>query len=114
MEGERRKRKVEEEKEEENEDEKMENFFALIKSSRVVRERMAAAENRGKAAGDLRPPAAAAWNPTFRLEDFLEPAAEKAEAGPSFAEGDKQEIAGTDDGEKAIGDDKGLDLNLSL
>ncbi|KAK4427575.1 hypothetical protein Salat_1526400 [Sesamum alatum] len=101
--------------EEEIEEEQIEKFFALIKSTREVRERMATAgETREKAAADRpQPPggaAAAVWNPTFRLEDFMEappPTTVKAaEAGPS-TDGGKQESD-----EKS--GDKGLDLNLSL
>ncbi|KAI3445456.1 hypothetical protein Pfo_002121, partial [Paulownia fortunei] len=120
MDGEKKKRKMVDADQEENEEEKMEKFFALIKSTREVRERMVTAgENKEKVGGD-KPQAAAtaamamgAWNPTFRLEDFMEapppvppPATEKAaEAGPS-TEGEKQESD-----EKS---EKELDLNLSL
>ncbi|KAL2254208.1 UNVERIFIED_CONTAM: hypothetical protein Sindi_0215500 [Sesamum indicum] len=103
--------------EEENEEEQIEKFFALIKSTREVRERMATAgETKEKAAADRPQPAggaAAVWNPTFRLEDFMEaapppspPMEKAAEAGPS-TDGGKQESD-----EKS--GDKGLDLNLSL
>ncbi|CAI9101345.1 OLC1v1038646C1 [Oldenlandia corymbosa var. corymbosa] len=69
--------------EEENEDEKMEKFFALIRSTRDVKERlsnMAAARpttatgnhNVDRSKGKPPPPPVAVWYPTFQPEDFME------------------------------------------
>ncbi|KAL7119909.1 hypothetical protein ACP275_02G090500 [Erythranthe tilingii] len=88
----------------------MEKFFALIKSTRELRERMVAGKE--KAAGYKPQPAAEPWNPTFRLEDFVDvppppPMEIAAETGPSTTVREKQE---SDEGNG----NNGLDLNLSL
>ncbi|XP_051135840.1 protein NIM1-INTERACTING 3 [Andrographis paniculata] len=100
--GDRRKRKI---TEEDSDEEKMERFFALVKSTRELRERM----NFGikEKASENKPPAAAVWNPTFKPEDFADPP-EKTVEKPAAAEGGKR----GSDGEK--GGDEELDLNLSL
>ncbi|KAG8369042.1 hypothetical protein BUALT_Bualt15G0109200 [Buddleja alternifolia] len=111
MDGDKKKRKILEfDCQEENEEEKMEKFFALIKSTREVRQQMVVAgQNKEIAAGD-KPQSAAAWNPTFTPEDFMEgppsPPTAVAVPGPSTEE-EKQE-SGDKNGEE------GLDLNLSL
>ncbi|KAF3455376.1 hypothetical protein FNV43_RR05827 [Rhamnella rubrinervis] len=83
MEAGRRKRKManEEEKEDENEDEKMEKFFALIESTREVRDLLKRSncnngngseeKQRKKVDDDQKDKATGAWNPTFQPEDFL-------------------------------------------
>ncbi|XP_057792241.1 protein NEGATIVE REGULATOR OF RESISTANCE-like [Salvia miltiorrhiza] len=109
MDGEKKKRKMDESgAHDEAEEEKMEKFFALIKSTREVRERLVGApENRERAAADKRQPPP--WNPTFVLEDFVEtpsapaPAPEVEKEGTS-AEGEKPEKS----------DEKGFDLDLNL
>ncbi|GFP80378.1 hypothetical protein PHJA_000181200 [Phtheirospermum japonicum] len=64
-------------------------------------------DNKSKAAGD-KPQAAAAgaWNPTFKLEDFMPPAEKADQAEPS-----NKQLLSDDSDDKG---DKGLDLNLSL
>ena len=122
MEGERKKRKmVEEEGEEENEEEKMEKFFALIRSTREVRDLLMrnganSTEKEGKKVEKDKE--IMVWNPMFQPEDFIEededndkskntPGA-KSQAGPS----NKEEKDKEEDKEGRVGD--GLDLNLSL
>lgn len=106
MDVEKKKRKMEEAAADEEED-KMEKFFALIKSTREVRERLVAApESRERAAAEKRP-----WNPTFVLEDFVEasPPPPEVEKEGTSAEGQKQESV-EKSGKKGLD----LDLNLSL
>ncbi|KAH6772575.1 hypothetical protein C2S52_004622 [Perilla frutescens var. hirtella] len=106
MDGEKKKRKMEET--EEDEEEKMEKFFALIKSTREVRERLVtAAENKERPAADKKESTPPPWNPTFMLEDFVEAAPPVVEKAGTSNEGEKQV-----GGEKRGGLD--LDLNLSL
>ncbi|KAL8527760.1 hypothetical protein ACS0TY_005560 [Phlomoides rotata] len=103
---------------EDNEEEEMNKFFALIKSTREVRNQLvgASSDNREKLVNDNKPPAATElWKPTFRLEDFLEapslpPPPETNKANPSM-EVEKQEGGA---GEKREEDKGILDLNLSL
>ncbi|KAL7157602.1 hypothetical protein ABFS83_02G088000 [Erythranthe nasuta] len=107
MDGDKKKRKREDDDDEENEEDKMEKFFALIKSTRELRERIVAGKE--KTTGDKPQPAAEPWNPTFRLEDFVDvpPPQIAAETGPSTTVRKKQE---SDEGNG----NKELDLNLSL
>lgn len=67
MEGERRKRKLE--SEEENEEQKMEKFFALIKSTKDVRD-LLSKEKIDKKADDEK--AKGIWTPMFQPEDFID------------------------------------------
>ncbi|KAG6646799.1 hypothetical protein CIPAW_07G033600 [Carya illinoinensis] len=79
MEGERKKRKMDneevgEEEEEEDEENKIEKFFALIKSTRDLRDRLSGV-NEPKDKEEKRPvekeiKTTAVWNPKFQLEDF--------------------------------------------
>ncbi|KAG4909926.1 hypothetical protein AAZX31_20G083900 [Glycine max] len=62
MEGERRKRRME--REEESEEQQMEKFFALIKSTKDVRDRLSKQKEEEKAKGG--------WKPTFQPEDFMD------------------------------------------
>ncbi|OIV91082.1 hypothetical protein TanjilG_17042 [Lupinus angustifolius] len=62
MEAERRKRKIE--NEEESEEKQMEMFFALVKSTKDVRDRLSKRKEEEKAKG--------VWNPTFIAEDFID------------------------------------------
>lgn len=111
MDGEKKKRKMEEAEDEE----KIEKFFALIKSTREVRERLVAApEARETPAAGKPQSAPAPWNPTFVLEDFVEappqpPPPPEAEQAGTSREGEKQE-SGEGSGNKGLE----LDLNLSL
>ncbi|XP_030551731.1 NRR repressor homolog 1-like [Rhodamnia argentea] len=84
MDGDRKKRKIDTEPvaEEESEEEKMEKFFALIQSTREVRDHLRGSgvsssegteksrEDRRKAEEDQPRPKEPAWNPAFRPEDF--------------------------------------------
>lgn len=97
--------------EDENEEEKIEKFFALIKSTREVQERLVEARET-PAAGKPQSSAPAPWNPTFVLEDFVEapsPPPPEAEKASTSTEGEKQE-SGEGSGNKGLD----LDLNLSL
>ncbi|CAL0311192.1 unnamed protein product [Lupinus luteus] len=67
MEGERRKRKIE--NEEENEEENMEKFFALIKSTKDVRD-VLYKEKIDKKVDDEK--AKGTWIPKFQVEDFID------------------------------------------
>ncbi|OIW13467.1 hypothetical protein TanjilG_22258 [Lupinus angustifolius] len=67
MEGERRKRKIE--NEEENEQENMEKFFALIKSTKDVRD-LLYKEKIDKKVDDEK--AKGTWIPKFQVEDFID------------------------------------------
>ncbi|KAL1535012.1 protein NIM1-INTERACTING 1-like [Salvia divinorum] len=97
MNGEKKKRKMEE-NEDEDEEVKMEKFFALIKSSREVREQLAGASvKKERATADN--PQSTPWNPTFVLEDFVE-----VEKESTSKEGEKRES----------GEKKGLELDLNL
>lgn len=81
MDGGRKKRKTEDaEVEEDNEEEKMEEFYALIRSTRDIREwmfmssvdRLRLEENQKKKADHDQNKPIAVWNPTFEPEDFRE------------------------------------------
>ena len=70
MEGERRKRKLQ--NEEENEDEKMERFYALIRSTKGVRDRLSKEKETNKLEQDRLQGNTSVWNPKFQPEDFLD------------------------------------------
>lgn len=111
MEGERKKRKME--YEEEDEDEQIEKFFALIKSTRQLRDLLRGSSNGPKEKRDQKKKeegqekaAGGAWNPAFQPEDFLDQSAGHG-AGPSKIQEEEEEKK----------EDKGgvsLDLKLSL
>ena len=124
MEGERKKRKMENEGGEEDEEEKMEKFFALIRSTREVRNRLMRTganlieKEEGKKVEKDK--ALLVWNPTFQPEDFIDeedndkskssnPGA-TTPAGPS----NKKEEKDHEEEDKEGGGDDGLDLKLSL
>ncbi|XP_027367550.1 protein NIM1-INTERACTING 3 [Abrus precatorius] len=126
MEGERRKRKIE--KEEESEEVQMEKFFALIKSTKDVRDRLCKEKEEEKAKG--------VWKPTFQPEDFIDdedlvrinimpaPAPATEATGPSGKETkdgvdkDSAEASAAapldENGSKNKACDDDLDLTLSL
>ncbi|KAK6911686.1 NPR1/NH1-interacting protein [Dillenia turbinata] len=117
MDGERKKRKVERE---ENEEERMEKFFALIRSTKEVRDRLLGEgselkekEKKEAAEGEKQ---RAVWNPTFRPEDFMENPPQHQTGGPSKQEESPADQPGTSKQNEAKEDDVGkeLDLNLSL
>ncbi|KAK7344296.1 hypothetical protein VNO77_13739 [Canavalia gladiata] len=111
MEGERRKRKIE--KEEESEEQQMEKFFALIKSTKDVRDRLSKEKEEEKAKS--------VWKPMFQPEDFIDdeelvrinvlhpPAA--GPSGKDTVEKESAEAAQNGNKKKARDD---LDLTLSL
>ncbi|GMJ11156.1 hypothetical protein HRI_004784800 [Hibiscus trionum] len=130
----RRKRKMgnEEEKDDEDDDEekKVEKFFALIRSTREVRDRLrnvavpnGSKEEEYRKKKEEEEKAAAAdcggrWNPTFQPEDFMENSVSGSknhlalnDAGPSSEIKHGPEKEGKDGGGEGGG---GLDLNLSL
>ncbi|KAK8620197.1 hypothetical protein V6N13_066679 [Hibiscus sabdariffa] len=111
----------EERDDEEDEEEKVEKFFALIRSTREVRDRLrnvgvpnvSKEEEKVSAAGG-----GGRWNPTFRPEDFVEDSASGSknplvlnDAGPSSKAKHGPEKESKDGGGGGGG---GLDLNLSL
>ncbi|XP_062144983.1 uncharacterized protein LOC133852273 [Alnus glutinosa] len=126
MAGERKKRKMEsEEGQEEDEDDerKMEMFFALIRSTRDVRDRLkekSSSEDHVKKVE--KDHLKAIWNPTFRPEDFMQqdhdkskmmsPPGREPQPGPSKPEKEEEE----EDDHKEVGGNpgNGIDLNLSL
>ena len=95
MEGERRKRKLE--SEEENEEQKMEKFFALIKSTKDVRDLLFNKEKTDKKVDEEGLKGKATWTPTFQPEDFIDygefgrsnVSTPHADAGPSEKEEQK-------------------------
>ncbi|KAJ9180367.1 hypothetical protein P3X46_008625 [Hevea brasiliensis] len=119
MESDTRKRKIEnveeqekgkEEQELEEDDEvKMEKFFALIRSSRDL---MRKDPNESKEKEEKKPEAAAAWNPSFQPEDFIQDIFKDSQTdpGPSKTAEDEQEKQKKEEEEG----DNGLDLDLSL
>ncbi|CAA2997844.1 NIM1-INTERACTING 1-like [Olea europaea subsp. europaea] len=122
MDGERKKRKMENM---ENDDEKMESFFALIKSTRDIRQSMMKGRDQSnkkdsvKPIDDKPPPSpVVAWNPSFQPEDFMDdpqkmPLNHTAQlpAGSS-SKREKEEEPRDEDQGREMG--MGLDLNLSL
>lgn len=84
MEGERRKRKKEkiEIVEDEEEEEKMNKFYALIRSTRELREHLITTTSAvaGEQIQNPIAPAATArvWNPAFQPEDFVDPCHNRA------------------------------------
>ncbi|XP_075489034.1 uncharacterized protein LOC142527924 [Primulina tabacum] len=121
--GDKKKRKMEENiniisyaNEEENEEEKMEKFFALLKSSRELKERLAIrnSQSHSKKSDNEKAAAAAAsaWNPAFLFEDF-EPSPPTPQAGNECAEAQKAGPSSKTKDEDKNGDEV-LDLNLSL
>ncbi|WRX24894.1 NPR1/NH1-interacting protein - like 4 [Theobroma cacao] len=122
MESGRKKRKMgnqeEEEDDEEEEEEKVEKFFALIRSTREMRDRLRNVPNGSKEEEERKKQeekqVAAVWNPKFQPEDFMEDSKPKNllavnEAGPSS---NREQEQGQDT--KEGGEDGGLDLKLSL
>ncbi|CAI9764565.1 unnamed protein product [Fraxinus pennsylvanica] len=70
--------------EEDDEEQKMELFFALVKSTREVREKLMKGEHKGihKENEDKPPPPPpVVWNPCFRPEDFMEDVVQLKAAG---------------------------------
>ncbi|XP_073311868.1 uncharacterized protein [Primulina huaijiensis] len=101
--------------EEENEEE-MEKFFALLKSSRELKERLAIrnSQSHSKKSDNEKAAAAAAsaWNPAFLFEDFA-PSPPTPQAGNESAEAQKAGPSSKTKDEDKNGDEE-LDLNLSL
>ncbi|PKI44541.1 protein NIM1-INTERACTING 1 [Punica granatum] len=114
MEGDGRKRKVEDE--EESEEEKMEKFFALIRSTREMRDRLRGGtseperENKEGKAGLV-------WKPTFEPGDFVDDDKSKSKSikAPAAAEPEGPSESRKDQEEDKTGtNSRGFDLNLSL
>ncbi|KAL2491182.1 NPR1/NH1-interacting protein [Abeliophyllum distichum] len=120
------------EDEENDEEKKMELFFALIKSTRQVHEKLMKRDQKGiEKPNEYKPPVAAVWNPCFRPEDFMEDAVQPTAAvgcsgtstpltpptAPCERE-DKESKSLMEEeqppAEPSKGRDSGLDLNLSL
>ncbi|XP_048324834.1 uncharacterized protein LOC125421095 [Ziziphus jujuba] len=139
--GERRKRKMNsQEEEEDDEDEKMEKFFALIKSTREVRELLRNTNSNESKQEQIQErkfdivlgqKPTGIWNPSFQPEDFLGdidnynnyinniPAGGGVgtEAGPSKREDHDQEDNNKrvdEEKDNKEGNDLELDLKLSL
>ena len=125
MESGRKKRKMgneEEEKDDDNEEEEEEEeekFFALIRSTREMRDRLRNVPNGSKEEEEKKKQeeksVAAVWNPTFQPEDFMEDSKSKNplvvnDAGPSS---NREQEQGKET-EEGGGEDSGLDLKLSL
>ncbi|XAR52729.1 hypothetical protein NMG60_11020942 [Bertholletia excelsa] len=124
MEGESRKRKMGEE-EEESEEEKMQKFFALIRSTRDLRDRLVGSgaeksrDGEKKKDGEEKP--VEVWNPSFRPEDFMEGGnhSKSKDQPTSLAGPSKRDDKSRDEEEDREGGGgnrggDGLDLNLSL
>ncbi|GAA0175575.1 hypothetical protein LIER_28720 [Lithospermum erythrorhizon] len=132
--GDRKKRKVEFEqdtKQEKNDDQEVEEFFALIRSNREIRERMnmmnasssavkrVNIEQQNKVVNDNVPVAVAVeetpWKPTFRPEDFMEDGPSTSNQNVVFVLGEeslKKEENKED--EKKDDDDGGVHVGLNL
>ncbi|KAM7481829.1 hypothetical protein LguiB_006412 [Lonicera macranthoides] len=122
----------EEEEEEEEEEEKMEKFFALIRSTRKVRELIMRASDKFDVNREKKLAPAGAWRPVFRPEDFMEDDGPALviddQEGPSRREGENKgkEEENKEEDEESEGegekgkekddddDDDGLNLKLSL
>ncbi|KAJ4828307.1 hypothetical protein Tsubulata_007833 [Turnera subulata] len=116
-----RKRKigdVHKERAKEDEEEKIEEFFALIRSTREMREQMRrnSDESKGKEEKKVEQKVATAWNPSFQPEDFGEDTKDSHhhQASSSRREELEQGKKEEDGGGGGSGSDKGLDLKLSL
>ncbi|KAF3943463.1 hypothetical protein CMV_029985 [Castanea mollissima] len=123
MEGGRKKRKMEEEGKEENEEEKMEKFFALIRSTREVRDllmRTGANSTEKEEKKVEKDKEVMVWNPMFQPEDFIEEDEDEDNDKPKNIPGAKSQADPSNKEEKDEEEDKegrggdGLDLNLSL
>ncbi|KAG6408615.1 hypothetical protein SASPL_131633 [Salvia splendens] len=73
----------------EEEEAKMEKFFALVKSTREVREQLAGTSEKKERATTADKPQSTPWNPTFVLEDFVEAPAPVVEKEGTSKEGEK-------------------------
>lgn len=109
------------ESEEESEDDKMEKFFALIRSTREVRELITGSLVRPKEEGGKKPKeeksmVPSGWNPSFQPEDFtVDTRLKTIHRGSLPGPSKKREDDNKEEEEKAkekAGD--GIDLNLSL
>lgn len=120
MEGEKRKRKLENE-DQESEEQQMEKFFALIKSTKDVRDRLSKGKNEEKAPKGV-------WNPTFQPGDFVDdeelarinisfshpPAAGPSEKQEEAVEKELPELAAAENENNKEKASDNLDLTLSL
>ncbi|GLT88450.1 hypothetical protein SLE2022_064760 [Rubroshorea leprosula] len=104
---------------EEDEDEQMQKFFALIRNTKDMHDRLRNVPQGSKEKEEEKK--VAVWNPMFQPEDFMEHA--KSEhlplptqaAGPSSSKKEQQRKEEEDDAkEKAEDEGSGLDLKLSL
>ncbi|XWS42297.1 hypothetical protein CRYUN_Cryun16bG0002600 [Craigia yunnanensis] len=112
----------EEDNEEEEEDEEKEKkFFALIRSTREMRDRLRNVPNGSKEEEEKKKQeeksVAAVWNPIFQPKDFMEESKSKNplvvnDAGPSSSS--KREQEQVKETKEGGGEDSGLDLKLSL
>lgn len=117
MEGERKKRKIE--YEEKDEDEQIEKFFALIKSTRQLRDLLRGSSNGPKEKRDQKKKeegqekaAGGTWNPAFQPEDFLDQDGKGTSAGNGAGPSKIQEEE--EEGKKEDKEGVSLDLKLSL
>lgn len=97
----KRKLQNEELQEQENEEEKVEQFFALIRNTKEMHDRLRKSEGlkeekekkmeqeKAKAAAAAR--VSAAWNPTFQAEDFMEGDINNINANKNFL-GENQQV----------------------
>ena len=111
---------MENDEEEEDEEEKIQKFFALLRSTRDVRNRIMRSadksrEGAGKRKGGEEKLAVQVWIPSFQPEDFMEGADhhQSDKAGPQSSLGGSKREDEAKEGEKEGGND-GLDLKLSL
>ncbi|GFY94619.1 hypothetical protein Acr_10g0000040 [Actinidia rufa] len=110
MEGESRKRKMENE---EDEEEEMEKFFALVRSTKDVRERLNKSQEGEKKKGEEEKPVRV-WNPSFQPEDFMKGCDTSKGPQASLAGLSKREDETKEEYSKGGGGGDRLDLNLSL
>ncbi|KAM2716202.1 hypothetical protein EV2_045712 [Malus domestica] len=110
MEGGGKKRKME------DEEEKIEKFYALIRSTREVRQLLRGNSNGLKEKKDEKKEdskAAGGWNPTFQPEDVLEDVKISGHHGGGSSKA-KQEEEEEEDKKEEDKEGNGLNLNLSL
>ncbi|XVF41727.1 hypothetical protein PTKIN_Ptkin01aG0303100 [Pterospermum kingtungense] len=126
MESGRKKRKMGDKNDDDEEEKEVEKFFALLRSTREMRDRLRKVPNIGsKEEEDKKKQeeksVSAIWNPTFQLEDFMDGSNSKSK-NPlvvNDAEGPSSKIEKEKEKEKEKeakegGEDSGLDLKLSL
>ncbi|KAG6701211.1 hypothetical protein I3842_08G154200 [Carya illinoinensis] len=121
MEGERKKRKMASEEGEDDEEEKIEKFFALIRSTREVRDRLKSTgfneyskDQKEEKRVEKEIKRITVWNPTFQPEDFIEDGKSSKSTPGTTQPGPSKSTKGNEEEDRSEDGNHGLDLNLSL